>query len=134
MRNFVRILFATVALGAVTFASQAQKITGDYIESRSADVYVAQCFANGEVGLVGDQALLAWHVRDGSWNGQKLDGLTVIAAVKANATLGDPYADPYPAKSVMLVDEQATPAQREALVAFGWRRSPPPMLQWQKEF
>ncbi|PYY19057.1 MAG: hypothetical protein DMG60_05790 [Acidobacteria bacterium] len=118
MRNLVRILFATAALGAVTFASQAQKITGDYLESRSADVYVAQCFANGEVGLVGDQALLAWHVRDGSWNGQKLDGLTVIAAVKANATLGDPYADPYPAKSVMLVDEQATPAQREALVAF----------------
>jgi len=118
MRNLVRILFATAALGAVIFASQAQKITGDYLESRSADVYVAQCFANGEVGLVGDQALLAWHVRDGSWNGQKLDGLTVIAAVKANATLGDPYADPYPAKSVMLVDEQATPAQREALVAF----------------
>ena len=84
MRNLVRILFATAALGAVIFASQAQKITGDYLESRSADVYVAQCFANGEVGLVGDQALLAWHVRDGSWNGHKLDGLTVIAAVKAN--------------------------------------------------
>ena len=118
MRNLVRILLVSVSLGALAFASQGQKITGDYLESRSADVYVAQCFANGEVGLVGDQALLAWHVRDGSWNGQKLDGLTVIAAVKANATLGDPYADPYPAKSVMLVDEQATPAQRDALVAF----------------
>jgi len=118
MRNLIRILFMTVALGAMAFASEGQKITGDYLESRSADVYVAQCFANGEVGLVGDQALMAWHVRDGSWNGQRLDGLTVIAAVKANATLGDPYANPYPAKSVMLVDEQATPAQREALVAF----------------
>ena len=118
MRNLVRILFTIGALGAFASASQGQKITGDYLESRSADVYVAQCFANGEVGLVGDQALLAWHVRNGSWNGEKLDGLTVIAAVKANATLGDPYADPYPAKSVMLVDEQATPAQREALVAF----------------
>jgi hypothetical protein len=118
MRNLVRILFVGVALAAMTFASQGQKITGDYLESRSADVYVAQCFANGEVGLVGDQALMAWHVRNGSWDGQKLDGLTVIAAVKANATLGDPYANPYPAKSVMLVDEQATPPQREALVAF----------------
>ena len=118
MLNFVKNLFAIATLSAVAFASQAQKISGDYLESRSADVYVAQCFANGEVGLVGDQALLAWHVRNGSWDGQKLDGLTVIAAVKANATLGDPYANPYPAKSVMLVDEQATPAQREALVAF----------------
>jgi len=118
MRNLIRVLLTIVALAALGFASQGQKITGDYLESRSADVYVAQCFANGEVGLVGDQALLAWHVQNGSWNGEKLDGLTVIAAVKANATLGDPYADPYPAKSVMLVDEQATPAQREALVAF----------------
>ena len=118
MRNLVRIVFVSVTLGAMALASEGQRITGDYLESRSADVYVAQCFANGEVGLVGDQALMAWHVRDGSWDGQKLDGLTVIAAVKANATLGDPYANPYPAKSVMLVDEQATPAQRDALVAF----------------
>jgi len=118
MRNVWKGLLVTLLSGAVAFASQGQKINGDYLESRSADVYVAQCFANGEVGLVGDQALLAWHVRNGSWNGQKLDGLTVIAAVRANATLGDPYANPYPAKSVMLVDEQATPAQREALVSF----------------
>jgi hypothetical protein len=114
----IKVLLAALLFSSFSLASQAEKITGDYIESRSADVYVAQCFANSEVGLTGDQALLAWHVRNGSWNGQKLDGLTVIAAVKANATLGDPYADPYPATAVMLVDEQASPAQREALVAF----------------
>jgi hypothetical protein len=38
--------------------------------------------------------------------------------VKAQATLGDPNANPYPAKSVLLVDEKASAAQREALVAF----------------
>src|SRR5213082_2993707 len=118
MRNVWKGLFLTLLMGTVAFASPGRKITGDYLESRSADVYVAQSFANGEVGLVGDQALLAWPVRNGSWEGQKLDGLTVIAAVKANATLGDPYADPYPAKSVMLVDAQATPDQRKALVSF----------------
>src|SRR5437588_6623361 len=115
MRNLIRI---SMVLTALTIASQAQKITGDYLESRSADVYVAQCFANSEVGITGDQALLAWHVRNGSWNGQKLDGLSVIAAVKASATIGDPYSDPYPAKAVLLVDEQANAAQREALMAF----------------
>jgi hypothetical protein len=118
MRNILNVLLTTVLCTAFSFASQPEKISGDYLESRSADVYVAQCFANSEVNLTGDQALLAWHVRNGSWDGQKLDGLTVIAAVKANATIGDPYASPYPAKSVMLVDEQATPAQREALVSF----------------
>src|SRR5690349_549958 len=118
MRGLVKVLLAGFLITACSLMSWADKITGDYLESRSADVYVAQCFANSEVNLTGDQALMAWHVRNGSWNGQKLDGLTVIAAVKANATLGDPYANPYPAKSVMLVDEQATPAQRDALVAF----------------
>lgn len=118
MRGIIKVFLAALFFTMFSLASQAEKITGDYLESRSADVYVAQCFANSEVGLTGDQALLAWHVRNGSWNGQNLDGLTVIAAVKASATLGDPYADPYPAKAVLLVDDQATPAQREALAAF----------------
>src|SRR5208337_4484172 len=96
----------------------AQQIRGDYIETRSADVYTGHCFANGEVNLVGDEAILAWHVQSGSWDGVALDGLTVAAAVKARATLGDPYANPYPARAVLLVDDQATPQQRVALVAF----------------
>jgi hypothetical protein len=96
---------------------QAQQLRGDYIESRSTDVYVAQCFANGEVGLTGNYALMAWHIQDGSWNGVKLDGLTVAAAVRAHATLGDPYGDPYPAQAVLMVDNAATPAQRTALVS-----------------
>jgi hypothetical protein len=96
----------------------AQQIRGDYVETRSADVYTGQCFANGEVNLVGNQAILAWHVQSGSWNGVALDGLTVAAAVRAQATLGDPYANPYPAHAVILVDEQASAQQRQALVAF----------------
>ena len=96
----------------------AQQIRGDYIETRSADVYTGQCFANAEVNLVGDEAILAWHVQSGSWDGVSLDGLTVAAAVKARATLGDPYANPYPAQSVLLVDDQASQQQHLALIAF----------------
>ena len=96
----------------------AQEIRGDYIETRSADVYTGQCFANGEVNLVGNEAILAWHVQSGGWDGVSLQGLTVAAAVRANGTLGDPYESPYPAKAVLLVDDQATSQQREALVHF----------------
>ena len=116
LKRFVSI--ASAILFVTSLAVAGNKISGDYMETRSADVYTGQCFANGEVGLVGDQALLAWHVRSGSWNGVKLDGLSVVAAVKANATLGDPYADPYPAKAVLIVDQQAKPAERAALVDF----------------
>ncbi len=107
-----------VALLTLATSAFAQQIRGDYVETRSADVYTGQCFANGEVNLVGDEAILAWHVQSGSWDGVPLDGLTVAAAVHAHATLGDPYANPYPAQAVLLVDDQATPQQSTALVAF----------------
>ncbi len=110
------ILFA-IAFLLVAASLEAQQIRGDYLESRSTDVYVAQCFANGETGLAGNLALLAWHIQEGSWNGIKLDGLTVAAAVRARATLGDPYGDPYPAQAVLMVDDAANPAQRQALIA-----------------
>jgi len=113
-------LFAVFCVALLTLSQSvlAQQIRGQYIETRSADIYTGQCFANGEVNLVGDEAILAWHVQSGSWDGVPLDGLTVAAAVHANATLGDPYANPYPARAVLLVDDLATPQQRSALVAF----------------
>src|SRR6266581_672098 len=114
-RLFAIIGIAILALS--TFAL-ARQIRGDYIETRSADVYTGSCFANGEVNLVGNQAILAWHVQSGSWDGVPLDGLTVAAAVRARATLGDPYASPYPARAVLIVDDQATQQQRAALTAF----------------
>lgn len=93
-------------------------IKGDYIEVRSADVYTGPCFANSEVGLTGNEAILAWRVKDGNWKGTRLNGLSIVAVVKAHATLGDPYHTPYPAKSVLIVDERATSAQRQALEEF----------------
>jgi Protein of unknown function (DUF1326) len=116
MRIFV-ILVCTVQL-LLCVSTAAQHIRGDYLETRSADVYTGQCFANGEVNLVGNEAILAWHVRNGSWDGVPLDGLTVAAAVRAQGTLGDPYENPYPVKAVLLVDDQASDSQRAALINF----------------
>jgi len=102
----------------LTSVAAAQQIRGDYLETRSADVYTGQCFANGEVNLVGNEAILAWHVSQGTWDGVSLNGLSVAAAVRAKATLGDPYANPYPAEAVLLVDDQGTKEQRAALASF----------------
>lgn len=114
-----KILPFLAILAVCLFASASfAQIKGDYMETRSADVYTGQCFANGEVGLVGDEAIVAWHIKDGNWDGVSLAGLSVVGAVKAGATLGDPYGKPYPAKSVLLVDRQATPQQRQALINF----------------
>jgi hypothetical protein len=117
MRFRVPVL-AALFVSFVCMGLSAQQIRGDYIETRSADVYTGQCFANGEVNLVGKEAILAWRVQSGSWDGVALDGLTIAAAVHAKATLGDPYGNPYPAQAVLLVDDQATPQQSAALVSF----------------
>ena len=107
-----------VAVLVMTTVASTQQIRGEYLETRSADVYTGQCFANGEVNLVGNEAILAWRVQSGSWDGVPLEGLSIAAAVRAKGTLGDPYENPYPAKSVLLVDDQANPQQLAALINF----------------
>jgi len=116
--RFTKLMTIACLVGFFSISMAAQEIRGDYLETRSADVYTGQCFANGEVNLVGNEAILAWHVQTGEWDGVPLQGLTVAAAVRANGTLGDPYESPYPAKAVFLVDDQASPQQRAALVLF----------------
>lgn len=127
MRTKLSVLLTSVLLlSLAAFAADPQhhttsanaQISGDYIETRSADVYTGVCFANGEVNLVGDEAILAWHVNQGSWMGENLAGLNVVAAVKASATLGDPFAKPLPAKSVLIIDARATADQKQALIEF----------------
>src|SRR5215475_14471555 len=116
------VLITVCLLSAFAYSqtshSSAQQIKGQYLETRSADVYVGQCFANGEVNLTGTEAIVAWHIQEGKWDGVSLAGLNVVGAIKAQATLGDPYGKPYPAKSVLIVDRHATPEQRQALINF----------------
>lgn len=111
-------LAASLAMGA---GIPANHVTGQYVEARTADVYTGPCFANAEVGLVGELAVFGWKIQQGAWDGVKLDGLSVAAAVRANSTLGDISSPIYPVKSVLLVDEKASPAQRLALQAFARR-------------
>lgn len=112
-------------LGLITLcaASPAPKsqISGEYIESRTCDVYTGPCFANGQIGQAGREALMAWKVDKGSWNGVDLAGLGAVLVLNGNDTLGfNPSfaVNPFPVKSVILVDEKANTEQREALIAF----------------
>jgi hypothetical protein len=120
MKTLRKILPAALLLfaAAVPACLAAPSISGDYLEARTSDVYTGPCFANSEVNLAGKEAVLAWNVRQGAWNGVPVEGLSVVAVVRAAATLGDPFASPLPARSVILVDQKADPAQRAALVGF----------------
>jgi len=113
---FLAILLAL--LTAVFVSPAFAQVSGQYLEARTADVYTGPCFANSEVNLTGQEAVLAWRIDQGSWNHVALDGLAVVAVVRASSTLGDPYSNPFPAKAVLIVDARANEAQRAALVNF----------------
>lgn len=109
---------AILLFSSVVWAKDSKAaIVGDYFEVRTSDVYTGPCFANGEVNLEGQEAILAWRVKEGLWEGVQLDGLSVVAVVKAGSTLGDPFAEPFPARSVVIVDGQANAAQQGALLS-----------------
>ena len=115
----MKLSIAVVMLAAATAFAGKQStptISGDYLEVRSCDVYTGPCFANAEMGLTGKEGMLVWSIREGSWNGVKLDGLNVIAIVRADGTLGDLRYQPRSGKAVLVVDTLATPKQRQALV------------------
>src|SRR5436190_18237260 len=116
MKKIFGTAFLFISFLLLTVAIQAQQISGDYIETRNADIWTGACVANGELNLAGDQAILAWRVTNGEMDGVKLDGLSVVGVVKAAATLGDQYNNPYPAQSVIVIDANATEPQRKALL------------------
>lgn len=118
MRKFISFVILALGLFAFGATGQAQQISGDYIETRSADVWTGSCIANSEVNLAGDQAILAWRVGKGDWNGVSLEGLSVVGVVKAGATLGDAYTNPFPAKTVLIIDNKANTEQQKALAEF----------------
>jgi len=93
----------------------AAGIRGDYIEARTADVYTGPCFSNSEVFIYGNHAVMAWKVTEGSYGGVDLAGLGVAAAVQGTTTFSED--DPAHARAILIVDEKADSAQRDALVA-----------------
>ncbi|HUP42220.1 MAG TPA: DUF1326 domain-containing protein, partial [Thermoanaerobaculia bacterium] len=97
-------------------APAAAAISGHYLEARTADVYTGPCFANSEVNLAGREAILAWRVADGGWDGMDLAGLSVVAVIAAEATLGDAAGGELSPRALVLVDERADRGQRAALV------------------
>jgi len=97
------------------------EISGEYIEARSCDVYTGPCFANAQMGLAGKDALLAWKVDEGRWNGVNVSGLGVALVLNSEGTLGTDGVFPMKAgaiQSVILVDDKASAQQQVALIDF----------------
>ncbi len=113
------LALATLALLGACAPLSAAGLTGQYIEARTCDVWTGPCFANAEMNLGGKHAILGWKVEKGSLDDVRLDGLGVVAVVAASDTLG--LTQTGPARAVLIVDQKANAAQREALVRLARR-------------
>ena len=111
-------ILSLAALTAFASTQLAPTISGDYLEVRSCDVYTGPCFANAEMNLSGKEGILVWSVREGSWKGTSVAGLSVIAVVRTDGTLGNLRYQPRTGKAVLIIDEKADTKQREALTDF----------------
>ena len=111
-RIFVLTTVALMLFSFATFATETPSVQGEYIEARSASVYVGPCHFGAEYVEGGKEATLIWNVHSGIWNNVSLNGLTVVAVVSAKNNLA---IDTKTRKSVLYIDTKATPEQRAAL-------------------
>ena len=116
MRKGLFAAFAMmVAVSALVFSSQAENVSlrGDYVEVRTASVFAGACHFNGEVVTTGRDALMAWNVTSGKWQGVDLTGVRVMAIVNADANLSEGSAA---RRSEIVIDSQASRPQALAIV------------------
>jgi hypothetical protein len=117
-----RAIVAAALIGLAVsplLAGGKSTVTGEYVEARTAEVFTGGCIMNSEAETVGKQAVLAWKVDRGSFNGISIDGLSVVAAISGDRNLGmqEMGGEKATVRSAMIVDERANPAQQIALVA-----------------
>jgi hypothetical protein len=106
-------------MAAPLVGASGVSITGAYVEARTAEVFAGGCIMNGEAATTGREALLAWKVSRGSFDGVSLNGLSVVAAIAGDANLGirEIGGETAHTRAAVFVDERATPAQQAALVS-----------------
>src|SRR6476659_9658156 len=91
-RGYMKRAIITAALAGLAvsplLAGGTGTLSGAYVEARTAEVFTGGCIMNSEAETVGRQALLAWKVDRGSFDGIAIDGLSVVAAISGDRTLG----------------------------------------------
>src|SRR3981081_3301460 len=86
-RAFVSSMVIALTISPL-MAGGKSTVTGAYVEARTAEVFTGGCIMNSEAETVGKQAVLAWKVDRGSFNGISIDGLSVVAAVSGDRNPG----------------------------------------------
>ena len=108
-------LIAVVAVSCLVFSSSAENVSlrGDYVEVRTASVFAGACHYNGEVTTTGRDAMMAWSVSSGKWQGVDLAGVRAVAVVSSDANLAESDAAK---QSEILIDNSVSRTQALAFL------------------
>ncbi len=104
---------------STAFAANAPR--GDLIEVHSCEVYAGGCVVSSESPQSSGYMLRAWNFTGGTFAGNDLGGLNIAVLQVSSDNLAAPGSKS--GDAVVYLPEAATPAQREALMA--WLKSQP---------
>ncbi|HEU4432452.1 MAG TPA: DUF1326 domain-containing protein [Pyrinomonadaceae bacterium] len=117
MRKGLLTVFAmVVAVSALVFSSQAENVSvrGEYVEVRTASVFAGACHYNGELVTTGRDAMMAWNVTSGKWQGVDLTGVRAMAIVSSTSNLAEQNAA---RQSEVIIDSAASSEQAHAMLS-----------------
>lgn len=115
-KGLLTTLAMIVAVSALVFGSQAENVSvrGEYVEVRTASVFAGACHYNGEIVTTGRDAMMAWNVTSGKWQGVDLTGVRAMAIVNSASNLAEPNAA---RQSEVIIDTSASPEQSQAMLS-----------------
>ena len=107
------VLSSLTAMLVPNSRAAVEAVKGEYVEVRTASVFAGACHYNGELTTAGRDALMAWNVKSGRWQGVDLAGVQAIAIVSATENLSDNNAA---RRSGIIISEKASDAQSRAML------------------
>ncbi len=105
----------TLFWGLLAFARQPGEIRGDYLETRSNQVYGCYCEWSGQAITAGREAILGWAFWTGEYRGVDLAGVKVAAVIVGQSSLS---ATTGPRSHVLFFDLSTSKDQQQAAQAF----------------
>lgn len=112
------LCLVVMLLAGVGLSEPRGPVTGQYLEDRSSRVYGCPCEWSSEYSSGGREAVLAWRIESGEYEGESLAGLRLAAVLAGEFTLSVATS---PRRSALFVDADAPAVQRRAGV--DWLRS-----------
>jgi len=119
MKLLATAMWVSILCALPLAAGDAPTVSGDYVEARSNEVYTCGCLYSGQMTTAGREAILAWRITRGVYQGTPLTGISVAAVVVGDANLG---AYDGPRRTALYLDESASDAQARAIVTL-WQRA-----------